>query len=226
MKLFTTYPSRWLLCLFSTHLFVSLVAAQFPWATAISRTGWSVTADSSQSGNEAAKAIDGNSSTFWHTAYSPTVAPLPHYIQVDMKKSYVINGVSYQPRQDGSSNGNIGQHTVTVSNDGATWSSPVQYGAWLNDKTTKSTFFSNVAARYVRITAQTEAQGANNQWSSLAELNIYSPDVTLNGSTFTPPPTSQGRWDTTLVLPIVAAAGALSAQGNVIFVSIPMLPLL
>ncbi|KAI0396749.1 copper radical oxidase [Xylariaceae sp. FL0594] len=210
-------PSHWLHSVFTALSLVSLAAAQFPWATAIPRTGWNVTADSSQAGNEAARAIDGNSSTFWHTAYSPTVAPLPHYIQVDMKKSYVINGVSYQPRQDGGSNGNIGQHTVTVSNDGTTWSSPLQYGAWLNDKTTKSTFFSNVTARYVRITAQTEAQGANNQWSSMAELNIYSPDVKLNASTFAPPPTSQGRWDTTLVLPIVAAAGALSAQGNVIF---------
>ncbi|KAI1425433.1 hypothetical protein F5Y12DRAFT_714282 [Xylaria sp. FL1777] len=207
----------WLLYLCIIQVFFSLVCAQFPWATAIPRTGWTVTADSFQPGNEAAKAIDGNSSTFWHTAYSPTIAPLPHYIQLDMKKSYVINGVSYQPRQDGGLNGNIGQHTVTLSNDGTTWSSPVQFGAWLNDMTTKSTFFSNATARYVRITAQTEAQGANNPWSSIAELNVYSPNFNLDASTFTPPPTSQGRWESTVVLPIVAAAGALSAQGNVIF---------
>ncbi|KAI0425356.1 hypothetical protein F5Y09DRAFT_352335 [Xylaria sp. FL1042] len=217
MSAHTLCPSLWLVYLAVTQLFFSLVYAQFPWATAIPRTGWTVTADSSQPGNEAVKAIDGNSSTFWHTAYSPTIAPLPHYIQVDMKKSYVINGVSYQPRQDGSLNGNIGQHTVTLSNDGTTWSSPVQFGAWLNDKTSKSTFFSNATARYVRITAQTEAQGANNPWSSMAELNVYSPDVNLNAATFTPPPTTQGRWESTVVLPIVAAAGALSAEGDVIF---------
>ncbi|KAI1310306.1 hypothetical protein F5Y03DRAFT_35206 [Xylaria venustula] len=217
MSFSTVRRSPWLLYLGVIQAFFSLVCAQFPWATAISRTGWTVTADSFQPGNEAVKAIDGNSSTFWHTAYSPTIAPLPHYIQLDMKKSYVINGVSYQPRQDGNSNGNIGQHTVTVSIDGTTWSNPVQFGAWLNDKTTKSTFFSNVTARYVRITAQTEAQGANNPWSSIAELNIYSPDVNLNASTFTAPPTSQGRWESTVVLPIVPVAGALSTQGNVVF---------
>ncbi|KAH8159742.1 hypothetical protein CIB48_g8500 [Xylaria polymorpha] len=209
--------SPWLLYLGTIQVFFTLVFGQFPWATAISRTGWTVTADSFQPGNEAAKAIDGNGSTFWHSAYSPTIAPLPHFIQLDMKKSYVINGVSYQPRQDGSLNGNIGQHTVTLSNDGTTWSSPVQFGTWLNDKVTKSTFFSNATARYVRITAQTEAQGANNPWSSIAELNVYSPNVNLDASTFKPPPTSQGRWESTVVLPIVAAAGALSAQGNVIF---------
>ncbi|KAI1734497.1 hypothetical protein F4680DRAFT_340707 [Xylaria scruposa] len=212
-----THRSPWLLYLGIVQVFFSSVFCQFPWATAIPRTGWTVTADSFQPGNEAVKAIDGNSSTFWHSAYSPTVAPLPHYIQLDMKKSYVVNGVSYQPRQDGSSNGNIGQHTVTLSNDGTTWSSPVQFGTWLNDKVTKSTFFSNATARYVRVTAQTEAQGANNPWSSIAELNVYSPNVNLDASTFQPPPTSQGRWESTVVLPIVAAAGALSAQGNVIF---------
>ncbi|KAI1108694.1 hypothetical protein F5Y14DRAFT_435288 [Nemania sp. NC0429] len=209
--------SRWLLYLATVQAFFSLAFAQFPWATAVPRTGWTATADSFQSGNEAAKAIDGNSSTFWHTAYSPSVAPLPHYIQLDMKKSFVVNGISYQPRQDGSSNGNIGQHTVTLSNDGTTWSSPVQFGTWLNDKVTKSTFFSNVTARYVRITAQSEAQGANNQWSSIAEINVYSPNVALDASAFRPPPVSQGRWESTVVLPLVAAAGALSAQGNVVF---------
>ncbi|KAJ2984526.1 hypothetical protein NUW58_g6013 [Xylaria curta] len=209
--------SPWLYCLGVIQIFLTLAFAQFPWAKAIPRTGWTVTADSFQPGYEAAKAIDGNSSTFWHTAYSPTLAQLPHYIQLDMKKSYVVNGVSYQPRQDGGSNGNIGQHTVTLSNDGTTWSSPVQFGTWLNDRVTKSTFFSNTTARYLRITAQTEAQGANNQWSSMAELNVYSPDVNLDASAFRPPPISQGRWDSTVVLPLVAAAGALSAQGNVIF---------
>ncbi|KAI0189027.1 hypothetical protein F4808DRAFT_445829 [Astrocystis sublimbata] len=213
----TASRSHWLLYVAVIQVLTSLASAQFPWANAIPRTGWTVTADSFQPGNEAAKAIDGNGSTFWHTAYSPTVAPLPHYIQLDMKKSFVINGVSYQPRQDGNSNGNIGQHTVTLSNDGNTWTSPVQFGTWLNDRVTKSTFFSTTTARYVRITAQTEAQGNNNQWSSIAELNIYSPDASLGASTFQPPPTSQGRWESTVVLPLVAAAGALSAQGNLIF---------
>ena len=83
-------------------------------AGAISRTGWTITADSSQSGNPATNAIDGNSNTFWHTMYSPTTAPLPHQITVDMKSSYLIGSITYQPRQDGNSNGNIGQHVISV----------------------------------------------------------------------------------------------------------------
>lgn len=80
-----------------------------------------------------------------------------------MQKRYIVNGVSYQPRQTGGSNGNIGQHTVTLSDDGETWAQ-VAYGTYLNDATTKRTFFSNATARFVRLTAQSEAQGGGGQW--------------------------------------------------------------
>ncbi|KAI1850717.1 hypothetical protein JX265_004427 [Neoarthrinium moseri] len=204
----------------SSLLLLPLAVAQqnFDWGKAISRTGWNVTADSFQTGNEAAKAIDGNTSTFWHTQYGDSVAPLPHYIQVDLTKSFVVNGISYQPRQDGNRNGDIGQHTITLSNDGITWTDPVEFGNYLSDKTTKYTFFSHASARYVRITAQSEAQGAGNQWSSMAELNVYSPDTSLSGDTFAPPaPSTKGRWDATVSLPIVPAAGAISGDNTVIF---------
>ncbi|RYP18718.1 hypothetical protein DL765_003740 [Monosporascus sp. GIB2] len=148
-------------------------------------------------GNEPANVLDGNSATIWHTQYSPSVAPLPHYIQVD------------------SSNGNIGQHTITLSNDGNNWSQVV-FGTFLNDGTTKRSFFSNATARYIRITAQSEAQSAANQWTSMAELNVYSPDPSQDAASFRPPPTSQGRWTTTIDFPIVPAAAALSRTGEVV----------
>ncbi|KAH8200828.1 hypothetical protein TruAng_004987 [Truncatella angustata] len=201
-------------------LFLPLVSSQqtWDWAKPISRTGWVVTADSFNTGNEAAKAIDGNKSTYWHTQYSPSDAPLPHYIQVDLLKSYVVNGIGYQPRQDGKRNGDIGQHTITVSADGTTWSSPVAYGNWLSDATTKYSFWSNSSARYVRLTASSEAQGTGNQWSSIAELYFYSPDTTLDGSTYVPPSkATKGSWDVTLDLPIVPAAGAISGDNVVVF---------
>ncbi|KAI0147680.1 hypothetical protein GGR57DRAFT_515678 [Xylariaceae sp. FL1272] len=194
-------------------LLIKAACAQFPWATPIPQTGWTATADSYQTGNEPANAIDGNSSTFWHTQWNPSDVALPHYLQIDMKKSYVINGLSYQPRQDGNSHGNIGQHTVTVSNDGQTWSSPVQYGSYENDATTKNSFFSNTTARYVRLTATSEAEGLN----CVAELIIYSPNPNLDATTFQPPPTSQGRWGQTVMLPIVPVAGALAPGGDVVF---------
>ena len=80
----------------------------------ISQAGWTVTADSANSGNPASNAIDGNNSTFWHTEYNPTNVPLPHMITVDMGQSYLIGSTTYLPRQDGQSDGNIGQHQIQL----------------------------------------------------------------------------------------------------------------
>jgi galactose oxidase len=136
----------------------------------LSKTGWTATSDSSQTGNEAAKAIDGDSSTIWHSAYSP-VDPLPNWIAIDMKQNYVVNGLTYQPRQDVSGNGRIGQHKIELSTDNTTWVQ-VAIGTFNNDANTKTTTFLNRPARYVRLTALSEAQSSANQWTSAAEINV------------------------------------------------------
>ncbi len=80
----------------------------------ISQTGWTVTADSAESGNPATNAIDGSTSTFWHTEYDPVTVDLPHMITVDMGSSYTVGSITYLPRQDGQSDGNIGQHQIQL----------------------------------------------------------------------------------------------------------------
>ena len=137
----------------------------------LTRTGWSVTADSAQDGNPASNVLDGDTTTIWHTEYSPTTAPLPHTITVDMNSLYVIDGVTYLPRQDGNSNGNIGEHQVFISVDGNEWTK-VAFGTWLDDASEKSADFEPIPARYFRIVATTEA-GDRGPWSSAAELNAY-----------------------------------------------------
>ena len=83
-------------------------------SAAINRSGWTVTCDSAQSGNPCTNAIDGSNNTFWHSEYSPTLVPLPHYILIDMKTAQLIERVTLEPRQDGNNNGHIGQHIITV----------------------------------------------------------------------------------------------------------------
>ena len=83
-------------------------------AAAISQAGWTVTVDSAQAGNPGTYAIDGSTSTFWHTQYTPNLVPLPHTITIDMKTSYLVGSMTYLPRQDGSYNGRIGQHIVQL----------------------------------------------------------------------------------------------------------------
>lgn len=77
----------------------------------IDRTSWTVSCDSFQVGNECQNAIDGNANTFWA---ADTSAALPHTFTIDMKTSSLVGSVTLQPRQDGNSNGNIGQHTISL----------------------------------------------------------------------------------------------------------------
>jgi len=148
--------------------------------TALNRTGWTAVADSYQTGSEPKNVLDGNLNTFWHTQYTPQIAALPHTLTIDMKGTYLVNGLSYLPRQDTSNNGNIGQHTIQLSLDGKNFGKPIASGTYVNDKSLKQTLFASKSARYVRLTAQSEAQGAGNPWSSAAEINVLSgPDPTL-----------------------------------------------
>ncbi len=165
------------------------------------RTGWTVTADSFQPGNEPQKVLDGNVNTFWHTQFNPSNAPLPHTITIDMKSSRYVNGLTYQPRQDGSQNGNIGQHKIYLSNDGANFGAPVAIGTYKNDANTKTTVFASTNARYVRMTIQTEVNG--NPWSSAAEINI------LSAPGPPPNPGGVGSWGPTVDMPLVCVATAL-----------------
>ena len=83
-------------------------------AGAIARTGWTCTADSAQAGNPCTNVLDGDATTFWHTQYNPTLDALPHQIVIDMQASFLVGSITYQPRQDGNSNGNIGQHVISL----------------------------------------------------------------------------------------------------------------
>ena len=191
--------------------FAALLVACTPFvASQVDRAGWNVTVDSFQTGtgNEATKLLDGNTGTFWHTQWMPTTAALPHTVTLDMKKLYNVNGLTYLPRQDGNSNGNIGQHSIQISTDGTTWTETAK-GTYLDDKSLKTTPFTTVPARYIRLIAQTEA-GNRGAWTSAAEINV------LAATTYTKPPTNLGIWGTTIDFPIVPAAAAVLTNGKVL----------
>lgn len=171
-------------------------------AAQIDRGGWTVTADSSQAGNAASNVLDGATNSFWHTQFNPSVAPLPHSITIDMKQVFQVNSLTYLPRQDGSRNGNIGRHTIQLSLDGQTFGPPVAIGTYLDDSVLKTTIFSTAPARYVRLTALTEA-GGRGQWTSAAEINIFS------STNPTPPPTGVGQWSPTIDIPLVPVSAGL-----------------
>ena len=151
---------------------------------AMSRTGWTasasdeeVTGENGQAGN----VLDGSAATIWHSVSSPSPGALPHTITIDTKETQSIAGFRYLPRSD-VPNGRVGGFEIRVSTNGTTWGAPVAQGTWADTSAEKSVTFAAVSARYVRLTATTEA-GNRGPWSSAAEINLVAgttaaPDVT------------------------------------------------
>lgn len=115
---------------------------------ALSRTNWTVTADSQETDDQTAPAtaaIDGDTATFWHTAWEP--APndvndpaLPHSLIVDLKTTQPITGFSYLPRQS-LANGRIKDWQFFVSKDGTVWGTAVKTGTFPNVATLQTVTF-------------------------------------------------------------------------------------
>ncbi|MFI5801233.1 discoidin domain-containing protein [Streptomyces sp. NPDC051561] len=166
------------------------------------RDGWTAAASDSESAagdHSPAKVLDGSSDTIWHSRWTPApAAALPHHLTLDMKSARPVSALSYEPRRTGP-NGRVGAYTVTTSTDGTTFGAPVASGVWKDDDTVKgATFTSTVTARYVRLTATTEA-GNRGSWSSAAEIRLRGPAS----------PSVHGSWGKVTGFPLVPVATAV-----------------
>jgi galactose oxidase len=171
-----------------------------PTTSVLPRSGWVASASDEEVTSEngrAANVLDGSAATIWHSRWSPApAAPLPHSLTIDMRVERQVSGFRYLPRSN-SSNGRVGAYSNDVSLNGTTWS-VVTSGAWPDTSAEKTVNFTAVNARYVRLTATTEA-GNRGPWSSAAEINLLGP----------PPGGTLGSWGPTINFPIVPVAAAL-----------------
>ncbi len=138
--------------------------------------GWKVvevdSQETSSADNSAARAIDGNSATIWHTRWNADLRQ-PHYITVDMGKTNRIAGFTYLPRQDGLLNGVVERYRFETSVDGVTWTTNVANGSFANIQNNPSlqeVRFAPVEARYFRFTSLRAVW--NSGWTSAAEISI------------------------------------------------------
>ncbi|MEU1232375.1 discoidin domain-containing protein [Streptomyces sp. NPDC005828] len=157
----------------SPHHGVAPANAMEPTAPKLDRTGWTATASDEETAKEngrAANVLDGDAATLWHSRWSGTPAPLPHTLTIDMHRTAVISALVYQPRSVGV-NGRIGEYSISLSADGQNWGSPVATGTLADDPSAKTLGFAPQGARFVRLTARTEA-GNRGPWSSAAELDL------------------------------------------------------
>jgi len=128
-------------------------------------------ANSANQGYEAARAIDDNPKTMWHTAWQPTPAKHPHHLTLDLGQTVAVHGLTYLPRQDNSANGRVARFAVYTSTDGKAWGKPAAKGTWPNDKRLKTVRFKKPReARFVKLVAESEVNG--NPYASAAEVDV------------------------------------------------------
>lgn len=133
------------------------------------------TATSSQTGNEPAKAIDANITTFWRSSQA-----LPQSITIDQGVVKTVASLRYLPRQDSSTQGNITGYNVYVSTNGTTFTKVVDLGTWSSNASRKTANFTPVSARYVRLEAVTAQNAfANASEITLLETPWYKPNQTI-----------------------------------------------
>jgi alpha-L-fucosidase len=138
--------------------------------------GWKVVSVDSEetvaADNSAARAIDDNSATFWHTRWNADQR-LPHSLTVDMGKTHRIAGLTYLPRQDGTINGTAEKYRFESSGDGANWVTNIANGSFANIQNNPSlqeVGFAPVSARYFRFTALQSVWRSGS--TSAAEISV------------------------------------------------------
>lgn len=139
---------------------------------------------SAESAKEAAaNAIDGDSSTKWHTSWDTGYVPVPHSIILELDDVYDnLTQLRYLPRQDKKGenyqwNGDILAYEISVSETDSEEDSftKVAIGSWAEDKEEKSATFAPVSAKYVKLTSthtKGNSAGEYDQYTSAAEIHL------------------------------------------------------
>lgn len=138
--------------------------------------GWNVVSVDSEEvtgdNHRGSNAIDGNSTTIWHTRWNADQKQ-PHSITVDMGKTHHIGGFTYLPRQDGLQNGVVEKYRFASSIDGVNWATNIAGGSFANIQNKPSlqeVNFAPVEARYFRFTSLRTVWGSG--WTSAAEISV------------------------------------------------------
>ncbi|MDX9750372.1 MAG: discoidin domain-containing protein [Flavobacteriales bacterium] len=150
----------------------------------IPQAGWTVTyVDSEELTGEgpdnghAVHAIDGDSTTFWHTEWQAADPPFPHEIQLDLGTMHAVNGLSLLSRHN-SANGKVMGHELYLSTDGVEWGTPQSAGILhypdLNAAGQRATVhFGAVDAQFVKLVALGNNNGTAHAMVAELQLMAY-----------------------------------------------------
>lgn len=116
--------------------------------------------------------VDDDPQTIWHTTYIVTTAQHPHWVDFDAGRPVRLKGFVYTPRQGGSTNGNIKEYTISLSDDAKTWREVLR-GSLPSDTTPQRLTLPEVhTARYIRLTALSNHNGTEHAAGSGFEVIV------------------------------------------------------
>lgn len=123
-------------------------------------------------GKLAARAVDGDPTTLWHTRFSDVLARHPHEIVLDLGAVRTVTGLRYLARQDGGWNGAFAETELYLSGDPERF--PDEPAATTTFKRQRKgqrlDLPASAAARYLRIRVLSEVNGG--PWASAAEIGV------------------------------------------------------
>lgn len=160
----------------------------------IPQSSLTAVAASYQNGEDGSKAIDGNTTTIWHSNYSGGNMPVisengtDNYITFTLNDESISNvaAISYLPRTDKNTNGVITQYKLMYSTeaDGENFVDvPGGNGIWADNKDEKLCIFSiPVEAKRIRLYATATLGDTPNRFISASEINLFTTDTTALNS--------------------------------------------
>ncbi|MCY1634338.1 discoidin domain-containing protein [Marinifilum sp. D737] len=131
-----------------------------------------------QEGSEGPKEslVDGSLDTYWHSAWSSGVEPLPHHIQITFTEAKNIGGFEFATRDKYARGNNPAQFDVQTSTNGTdfttVWSSERLDDVKLNPEINKVSLDKNYSSKYFRIRIlDTKTPGQNS--TCMAVLKVF-----------------------------------------------------
>lgn len=136
--------------------------------------GWKISASSQHEGYEAAKAIDGDPATFWHSSWADGHPEHPISLTIELPESRELHGFTYLPRQDKRvPDGMVEGWKIEISADGNIWQEIAkgEFGNLLNDPSQRTFLFpSPHITRWFRFVSLRGVQGK--PYAGAAEIEL------------------------------------------------------
>lgn len=118
-------------------------------------------------------AIDGDTSTMWHSDWNQTT--MPHWLAIEFDSAQTIDAVMYTPRSNGG-NGTCTSYGIEISDDGSTWTEIKTGTLTANNQVKTIELDEPVTTKHVRMVWKR----ATNNNGSCAEINFRAANVTAD----------------------------------------------